>query len=159
VVRHRFTALTIVALVGAAGCGGAGGDAGSATSRPATTAAQATTAAVAPAPAPRCHTVPRTTVRLIASHANAKTRFNVGAAAAIHVRSGYAVSLVALAGGSQRMGTWLVDKLRAPQTVTSGNVQALRVTNWPLDSLEAGVLRQSQVCAARKLRGVGPLAP
>jgi hypothetical protein len=157
-VRHRFTALTIVALLGAAGCGGASSnDGASSPAPPARTAAQPATAAVSPAP--RCHTVPRTTVRLIASHANPKTRFDLSAAAAIHVRSGYAVSLVALAGGRQRMATWVVDRLRGAQTVTSGNVQALRVTNWPLDSLEAAPLRQSQICAAKKLRGVGPVAP
>jgi hypothetical protein len=145
----------VLALVGAAACGG--GSSGGGSSAP--TEAQPSTAAAASAPAPRCHTVPRPTVRLIASRGNATTRFAAGAASAVRVRSGYAVSLVAVAGGSQRMGTWFVDRLRAPQTVTSGNVEALRVTNWPLESLGAGPVRQSQLCARRVRRGPGPLAP
>jgi hypothetical protein len=145
----------VLALVGAAACGG--GSSGGGSSAP--TEAQPSTAAAASAPAPRCHTVPRTTVRIIASHGNAKTRFAAGAASAVRVRSGYAVSLVAIAGGSQRIATWFVDRLRAPETVTSGNVAALQVTNWPLESLGAEPVRQSQICAAQKRRGPGPLAP
>ena len=150
----------ILALVGAAGCGGAG-DGASSTARPATTAALTTTtaAAASAAPALRCRTVPRTTVRLIASHGNRKTHFQAGAAAAVHVGSGYAVSLPAFAGGSRRMATWFVDDLRAPSTVTSGNVEALQITNWPLDTLGAEPVRQSQICATQALRGPGPLAP
>jgi hypothetical protein len=150
----------ILALVGAAGCGGAG-DGASSTARPATTAALTTTtaAAASAAPALRCRTVPRTTVRFIASHGNAKTRFQAGAASAVRVGSGYAVSLPALAGGSRRMATWFVDSLRAPATVMSGNVDALRITNWPLDTLGAEPLRQSQLCSTRALRGPGPVAP
>ena len=154
-MRHRLTALLILALVGAAACGRGAGS----TVPSATTAAPPAPAAVAATPAPRCHKVPLTTVRLIASHGNPKTRFAAGSAAAVRVGSGYAVSLVALAGGSQRMGTWVVDRLRAPESVTSGNVQALRITNWPLDTLGGPLVRQSQICAARNLRGAGPLAP
>jgi hypothetical protein len=145
----------ILALVGAAACGGSPGSTGSSS----TTAAPPATAAVASAPVPSCHKVPLTTIRLIASHGNPKTRFAAGSAAAVRVGSGYAVSLVAIAGGSQRMGTWVVDRLRAPESVTSGNLQALRITNWPLDSLGGPLVRRSQVCAARNLRGAGPLAP
>jgi hypothetical protein len=91
-------------------------------------------------------------VRLIASHANARTRFDAGAAAAVDAGSGYAVSVLAIAGGAPRMATWFVDTLRAPETVTSGNVQALRITNWPLESLAAEPARQSRICAAKNLR-------
>ena len=148
----------VLALLGAAGCGGGNGGASS-TARPATTAAQASAAAAPSAPAPECRKVPRTTVRLIASHGNAKTRFQAGAASAIRVGSGYAVSLPAFAGGSRRMATWFVDKLRAPATVMSGNVDALQITNWPLDTLAAEPVRQSQLCSTRALRGPGPVAP
>jgi hypothetical protein len=41
----------------------------------------------------------------------------------------------------------------------SGNVDALRITNWPLDTLGAEPLRQSQLCSTRALRGPGPVAP
>jgi hypothetical protein len=150
----------VLALLGAAGCGGGSTPATSTATRaaPAATAAGAT-AAADPAPAPRCHTVPRTTIRLIASHGNPKTRFDVSAAAAVRVRSGYAVSLPAIAGGTQRMATWFVDRLRAPETVTSGNVQALQITNWPLDSPGAEPVRQSQICAAKNLRAASSVAP
>jgi hypothetical protein len=154
-MRHPVTAVTILALIGAAGCGG-GNDAASSATRPAPTAAAAVASS---APAPRCRAVPRRVVRLIASHGSPKTRFNAGAAAAIHLPSGYAVSLPALAGGSQRMPTWFVDDLRAPTTVTSGNVAALQVTNWPLSTLGAEPVRQSQICATKALRGPGPIAP
>jgi hypothetical protein len=105
--------------------------------------------------AARCRTVPRTTVRLIASHANPRTRFDAGAAAAVKARAGYAVSVVAIAGGTQRMGTWFVDRLRAPEVVTSGNLQALRITNWPLASLAPEFARQSGICATKRLHGAG----
>jgi hypothetical protein len=157
-MAHRFTAVLILALVGAAGCGG-GKDGASSTARPVTTAPPAAAAAASSAPAPACRKVPRTTVRLIASHGNRKTHFQAGAAAAVHVGSGYAVSLPAFAGGSRRMATWFVDDLRAPSTVTSGNVEALQITNWPLDTLGAEPVRQSQICATQALRGPGPLAP
>jgi ABC-type glycerol-3-phosphate transport system substrate-binding protein len=160
-VRHRVTtpglkrALAVavgVAALGAGACGG--GDSASPAPAP-TTAAQAAPAA-APATsssAPRCRKVPGRTVRLIASHANPATRFNARVAAAVKAGSGYAVSLVALAGGTERMATWFVDDLRAPQVVTSSNVQALRITDWPLDSLAPEVARQSGICAAKRLRG------
>ena len=156
-MRHRVTIPVIVlALLGAAGCGGGSSSttATRAAATPATTAVPADTT-----PAPRCRTVPRTTVRLIASHGNPRTRFDASVAAAVDVGSGYAVSLVALAAGRQRMATWFVDRLRAPETVASGNVQALRVTNWPLQSLDSEQVRQSQICAAKTARGVGPVAP
>jgi hypothetical protein len=165
-VRNRFasTALAVVlgsAVLGVGACGGGGSSGGRATaasSAPAAAAAQPSTAG-ASASASRCHKVPRTTVRLIASHANARTRFNTRAAAAVDSGSGYAVSLLAVAGGTPRMGTWVVDDLRAPEVVTSGNVQALEVTNWPLESLAAETGRQSRICAATKLRTPGPVAP
>jgi hypothetical protein len=149
-MRHRVTAVILLALLGVAGCGG-GEHAASTAPRATTAAPPSTVVASSSEPAPRCHKVPRTTVRLIASHANRKTRFDVSAAAAVHADSGYAVSVVALAGGTQRMATWFVDKLRTPETVTSGNVQALQVTNWPLQSGDAERVRQSQICAAKKL--------
>jgi hypothetical protein len=160
-VRHRLTAVVILALLVAAGCGGGSDRAPTAAPRATTTtAAAAPSSAAAPAAAaPRCRRVPAGTVRLIASHGNPKTRFAAGAASAVRVRSGYAVSLVAIAGGSRRMATWFVDELRAPRTVTSGNLQALQVTNWPLESLGAEPVRQSQLCTVRALRGAGPVAP
>jgi hypothetical protein len=158
-MRHRLIAVTVLALFGLAGCGSSSPSSEqSAKPAPAATPA-ATTAAAASAPAPSCHRVPRGTVRIIASHGNPKTKFAASAAAAIHLRSGYAVTVPAVAGGSRRMATWYVDRLRGPQTVTSGNTEALQITNWPLDALGAEPVRQSQVCAAKRLRGPGPLAP
>jgi hypothetical protein len=153
-MRRALTALLALTAVAAAGCGGADS---------AGTGAPTATSAPRPAPdvtpAPVCRHVPRTTVRMIASHGNRRTRFNARAAAAVDAGSGYAVSVPAVGGGSRRMGTWFVDRLRAPHTVTSGNVEALRVTNWPLDARAAEPARQSQLCATQNLRGPGPLAP
>ena len=101
--------------------------------------------------------MPRTTLRLIASHANVRTRFNARTAAAVDAGPGYAVSMAALAGGTRRVATWFVDDLRAPQTVTSGNSQALAITNWPLASLDASLAGQSRNCVTQNLRGVGPV--
>jgi len=147
-----------LAVLGAGACGG--GDpaapSGEPARAPATTAAQPTAAASDPVPA-RCRKVPRTTVRLIASHANVRTRFNARTAAAVAARPGYAVSMAALAGGTRRVATWFVDDLRQPQTVTSGNVQALRISNWPLVSLDASVAGRSRNCVMQNLRGVGPV--
>ena len=64
-------------------------------------AAQPAAAASDTAPA-RCRKVPRTTMRLIASHANVRTRFNVRTAAAVDAGPGYAVSMASLAGGTRR---------------------------------------------------------
>lgn len=153
-MRLRLIAVIVPALVVAA-CGGS--SAPRASAPPATRTAAA--AAATPGPAPACHPVPRGTVRLIASHGTPRTQFAAGGAAAVEVRSGYAVSLVAITGASRQMATWFVDRLRAPETVTSGNVEALRVTNWPMASLAAEPVRQSQLCATRRLRGPGPLAP
>jgi hypothetical protein len=151
-MRLRLSAVIVPALVVAA-CGGSHAPRASAPPAPTTAA----TAAVAPAP--DCHPVPRGTVRLIVSHGTPRTRFAAGGAAAVELRSGYAVSLVAITGGSRQMATWFVDRLRTPATVTSGNVEALRVTNWPMAALGAEPVRQSQLCATRRLRGPGPLAP
>src|SRR4051794_22354413 len=156
-MRHRLIAVTVLALLGLAGCGSSSSPSEQ-RAKPAAAAPAATTAAAASTPAPACHRVPRGTVRIIASHGNPKTRFAASAAAAIHVRSGYAVTVPALAGGSRRMATWYVDRLRGPQTVTSGNAEALQITNWPLDALGAEPVRQSQLCATKRLRGPGPLA-
>ena len=154
-----MTAVVVLAALGAAGCGG-GGSSPSTPTRAAAPAATTPAAAAAGATdAPRCRRVPRTTVRLIASHGTARTRFAAGGAAAVRVPSGYAVSLVAVTGGSQQMSTWVVDRLRAPRTVASANVAALRVTNWPLDAPGAEPMRQSQLCATQRTRGPGPLAP
>jgi hypothetical protein len=154
-MRLRLSAVIVPALVVAA-CGGS--SAPRASAPPAPTTAAAATAAPA-APAPDCRRVPRGTMRLIASHGTRRTRFAAGAAAAVQVRSGYAVSVVAITGGSRQMATWFVDRIRTPGTVTSGNVEALRVTNWPMAALGAEPVRQSQLCATRRLRGPGPLAP
>ena len=167
-MRHRSTSragarwalagIIGLAVLGAGACGG--GDpaapSGEPARAPATTAAQPTAAASDPVPA-RCRKVPRTTVRLIASHANVRTRFNARTAAAVDAGPGYAVSMAALAGGSRRVATWFVDDLRAPQTVTSGNTQALEITNWPLASLDASLAGQSRNCVTHNLRGVGPV--
>lgn len=157
-----MTAVVVLAALGAAGCGGGGSSPSAATRAPAATTPAPTTAAAAAAGAtevPRCHRVPRTTVRLIASHGTPRTRFAAGGAAAVRLPSGYAVSLVAITGGSQRMATWIVDRLRAPRTVASANVAALNVTNWPLDAPGAEPMRQSQLCATQRMRGPGPIAP
>ena len=156
--RWALAGIIGLAVLGAGACGG--GDpaapSGEPARAPATTAAQPTAAASDPVPA-RCRKVPRTTVRLIASHANVRTRFNARTAAAVAARPGYAVSMAALAGGSRRVATWFVDDLRAPQTVTSGNTQALEITNWPLASLDANLAGQSRNCVTHNLRGVGPV--
>jgi hypothetical protein len=148
--RIALAAAIVLAVPGLAGCGGTRDEA------PASAGPAPSTAS---SPAPACRGVPRATIRLIASHGSPRTRFDAGDAAAVDVGSGYAVSLVAVAGGRQRMATWFVDKLRRPGTVASGNVQALQVTNWPLQSLDSEQVRQSQICAAKNARGVGPLAP
>jgi len=156
--RWALAGIIGLAVLGAGACGG--GDpaapSGEPARAPATTAAQPTAAASDPVPA-RCRKVPRTTVRLIASHANVRTRFNARTAAAVDAGPGYAVSMAALAGGSRRVATWFVDDLRAPQTVTSGNTQALEITNWPLASLDASLAGQSRNCVTHNLRGVGPV--
>ena len=156
--RWALAGIIGLAVLGAGACGG--GDpaapAGEPARAPATTAAQPAAAASDPVPA-RCRKVPRTTVRLIASHANVRTRFNARTAAAVDAGPGYAVSMAALAGGSRRVATWFVDDLRAPQTVTSGNTQALEITNWPLASLDANLAGQSRNCVTHNLRGVGPV--
>ena len=156
--RWALAGIIGLAVLGAGACGG--GDpaapSGAPARAPATTAAQPTAAASDPVPA-RCRKVPRTTVRLIASHANVRTRFNARTAAAVDAGPGYAVSMAALAGGSRRVATWFVDDLRAPQTVTSGNTQALEITNWPLASLDANLAGQSRNCVTHNLRGVGPV--
>jgi len=156
--RWALAGIIGLAVLGAGACGG--GDpaapSGEPARAPATTAAQPTAAASDPVPA-RCRKVPRTTVRLIASHANVRTRFNARTAAAVDAGPGYAVSMAALAGGSRRVATWFVDDLRAPQTVTSGNTQALEITNWPLASLDANPAGQSRNCVTKNLRGVGPV--
>jgi hypothetical protein len=151
-VRHRLTALTVLGLLGLAGCGSSSQPARQA---PAPPAATTTAAAAVAAPAPVCRHGPRRTVRVIASHGNQKTKFAVTAAAAIPVPSGYAVTVPAVAGGTRRMATWFVDRLRGPQTVTSGNTAALQITNWPLDTLDAEPVRQSQLCATERMRGPG----
>ena len=156
--RWALAGIIGLAVLGAGACGG--GDpaapSGAPARAPATTAAQPAAAASDPVPA-RCRKVPRTTVRLIASHANVRTRFNARTAAAVDAGPGYAVSMAALAGGSRRVATWFVDDLRAPQTVTSGNTQALEITNWPLASLDANLAGQSRNCVTHNLRGVGPV--
>jgi len=156
--RWALAGIIGLAVLGAGACGG--GDpaapSGEPARAPATTAAQPTAAASDPVPA-RCRKVPRTTVRLIASHANVRTRFDARTAAAVDAGPGYAVSMAALAGGSRRVATWFVDDLRAPQTVTSGNTQALEITNWPLASLDANLAGQSRNCVTHNLRGVGPV--
>ena len=155
--RWALAGIIGLAVLGVGACGG--GDpaapSGEPARAPATTAAQpAAAAGTVPA---RCRRVPRTTVRLIASHANARTRFNARTAAAVDAGPGYVVSMAALAGGSRRVATWFVDDLRAPQTVTSGNSQALEITNWPLASLDANLAGQSRNCVTHNLRGVGPV--
>src|SRR4051794_22221782 len=137
-----------------------GGEGGAPPASPPPAAPPAPPAApTAASPAARCHAVPSGTVRLIISHASARTRFASRSAAAVRAGSGYAVSLVALAGGTRRMGTWFVDDLKAPQTVTSANAQALAITNWPLQPIAPDRARQSNLCATRKLRGPDPVTP
>jgi hypothetical protein len=156
--RWALAGIIGLAVLGAGACGG--GDpaapSGEPARAPATTAAQPAAAPSDTAP-PRCRKVPRTTLRLIASHANVRTRFNARSAAAVDTGAGYAVSMAAVARGTRRVATWFVDDLRAPQTVTSGNIQALEITNWPLDSLDAGLAGRSRNCVTRNLRGVGPV--
>jgi hypothetical protein len=159
--RWALAGIIGLTVLGAAGCGG-GTSPSTVSSGP--PAAPANTSATQPAAAagsltapPRCRRVPRTTLRLIASHANARTRFSVRSAAAIDAGAGYAVSVAALAGGKRRVGTWFVDDLRAPQTVASGNVQALAITNWPLEALDAAPAGESRNCVTRNLRGPGPV--
>ncbi len=159
--RWALAGIIGLAVLGAGACGG--GDPAAPSGEPArapatiaTSAAQPAAAASDAAPA-RCRKVPRTTVRLIASHANVRTRFNVRTAAAVDAGPGYAVSMAALAGGTRRVATWFVDDLRAPETVTSGNSQALAITNWPLASLDASLAGQSRNCVTQNLRGVGPV--
>ena len=159
--RWALAGIIGLAVLGAGACGGGdpaapSGEAARAPAATATTAAQPAAAASDTAPA-RCRKVPRTTLRLIASHANVRTRFNVRTAAAVDAGPGYAVSMASLAGGTRRVATWFVDDLRAPQTVTSGNSQALAISNWPLASLDASLAGQSRNCVTQNLRGVGPV--
>jgi hypothetical protein len=158
--RWALAGIIGLAVLGAGACGG--GDpaapSGEAARAPAATASAPQPAAAASDTAPaRCRRVPRTTLRLIASHANARTRFNARTAAAVDAGPGYAVSMAALAGGTRRVATWFVDDLRQPQTVTSGNVQALQISNWPLVSLDARLAGRSRNCVMQNLRGVGPV--
>jgi hypothetical protein len=156
--RGALAVAIVLAVAGIAGCGG-GRVSTTASAPPAATTSPAATTAAPAAPAAHCRAVPRRTVRVIASHANPRTRFAAASGAAVPTGGGYAVSLVALAGGRQRMGTWFVDDLHAPRTVTSANAQALAITNWPLETISAEPARESGVCAARNARGPGPLAP
>jgi hypothetical protein len=172
-VRHRSTStagarwalggIIGLAVLGVGACGGGGsaapsGDAARApAATPAAPAAAQPAAAASDTSAVRCRKVPRTTLRLIASHANARTRFAAGTAAAVHAGTGYAVSMATLAGGTRRVATWFVDDLRAPRTVTSANTQALQITNWPLESLDAGLAGRSRNCVTENERGVGPV--
>jgi hypothetical protein len=133
----------------------AGGGSSSAPPAPVPTRAASSSPAAA-ATVARCRRVPRRTVSLIASHAPRRAQFSVRSAAAVDAGRGYAVSVATVAGGKRRIGTWFVDDLRAPQTVTSGNVQALEVTNWPLESLAVDPAGQSRNCATKNLRGPGP---
>jgi hypothetical protein len=148
-------------VLGAGGCGGGNDPApappGGSSAAPAATRATPSAAPASLTAPPRCRRVPRRTLRLIASHANVRTRFSVRSAAAVDAGRGYAVSVAALAGGTRRVGTWFVDDLRAPQTVTSGNIQALEVTNWPLEALDAALAGQSRNCVTQSLRGAGPV--
>ena len=159
--RWALAGIIGLAVLGAGACGGGDPAAPSGEAAPApaaTTAAAAQPAAAASGTAPaRCRRVPRTTLRLIASHANARTRFNARTAAAVDARPGYAVSMAALAGGTRRVATWFVDDLRQPQTVTSGNSQALEISNWPLASLDASRAGESRNCVTQNLRGSGPV--
>ena len=156
--RAALAVALVLAVAGVAGCGG-GRDVTTASPPPAASTASPAASNTSSSAAAACRGVPRRTVRLITSHANPRTRFAAGSAAAVRAGSGYAVSLVALAAGRQRMGTWFVDDLRAPRTVTSATVQALEITNWPLEPIAAGPARESGLCATRNLRGPGPLAP
>ena len=159
--RWALAGIIGLAVLGAGACGG--GDPAAPSGEPARAPAATATSAAQPAAAAsdtvpaRCRKVPRTTLRLIASHANVRTRFNVRTAAAVDAGPGYAVSMAALAGGTRRVATWFVDDLRAPQTVTSGNSQALAISNWPLASLDASLAGQSRNCVTQNLRGVGPV--
>jgi hypothetical protein len=159
--RWALAGIIGLAVLGAGACGGGDpaaspGEAARAPAATAAAAAQPAAAASDTAPA-RCRKVPRTTLRLIASHANVRTRFNARTAAAVDAGPGYAVSMATLAGGTRRVATWFVDDLRRPQTVTSGNTQALEVSNWPLASLDASRAGQSRTCVTQNLRGVGPV--
>ena len=155
--RIALAAAIVLAVPGLAACGG-GRDGAHASAPPAATPAPPA-ASTALRPAPACRSVPLATIRLIVSHANRRTRFAAGSAAAVRAGSGYAVSLLALAGGTRRMGTWFVDDLRAPRTVASATAEAIQITNWPLQAIAPAPARESGVCAARNLRGAGPVAP
>jgi hypothetical protein len=165
-VRQRFTSrpgarwasATIIGL-SVLGVGACGGSADTSPAAKTTAAAAASAPAAAPASsahAARCHKVPLATLRLIASHANAKSRFHITSAAAVDAGPDYAVSSVVFAGGRRLVASWAVDRLRAPTTVTSGNEQALQVTNWPLETLAYDPAGQSRLCVTRNLRGPGP---
>jgi hypothetical protein len=158
--RSALAVAIVLAVAGVAGCGG-GRDATSASAPPAASTAPpaAATTSTPSGAAAACRAVPRPTIRLIVSHANRRTRFAARSAAAVRAGDGYAVSLVALAGGTRHMGTWFVDDLRAPRTVTSANAQALQISNWPLEAIAPAPARESGLCATRNLRGPGPLAP
>jgi hypothetical protein len=142
-----------LAAVVVAACGGASSSGSPAP--PASTSAAASSPASGAAVG-HCRRVPRRTVFLIASHAPRQARFNLRSAAAVDAGGGFAVSVATVAGGTRRIGTWFVDDLRTPRTVTSGNVQALQVTNWPLEALAAEPAGQSRNCATKALRGPGP---
>jgi hypothetical protein len=143
-----------VVVVGACGGGSPSGSPPPTGTSPASTSAVASSSAVAAAA--HCRRVPRRTVFLIASHAPREARFNLHSAAAVDAGGGFAVSVATVTGGTRRIGTWFVDDLRAPRAVTSGNVQALQVTNWPLEALAAEPAGQSRNCATKALRGPGP---
>jgi hypothetical protein len=172
-VRERFTsrpgarwalaAIIGLSALGAGACGGDGAGGGGRDASAATSAAApapaAGTSAAAPAdstPAARCRKVPVATLKLIASHASAKTTFHIKSAAAVDAGPDYAVSSVVFAGRRRMVATWAVDRLRTPTSVTSGNAQALQVTNWPLQALADDPAGQSRLCVTRNLRGPGP---
>ena len=159
--RWALAGIIGLTVLGAAGCGGgtsAPAPTGGSPAAPGTASAPRPAAAAAPVTAPpRCRHVPRATLRVIASHANPRTRFSVRSAAAIDASAGYAVSVATLAGGTRRVGTWFVDDLRAPRTVASGNTQALQITNWPLEALDAAPAGESRNCVMQNLRGPGPV--
>ena len=157
-MRTRIASAALIGLTALAigACGGGGSGGGSAPAPKPTASVAAAPAPVSPAPAARCHKVPLATLKLIASHANPKTKFHAKSAAAVDDGPGYAVSSVVFAGGRRMVATWAVDKLRTPTSVTSGNSQALQVSNWPLQALADDPAGQSRLCVTRNLRGPGP---
>jgi len=172
-VRERITSRpgarwALAAFIGlsALGIGACGGGSPATPATAASAAAPTPAASVAapaaaaapvdPTPAARCRKVPLATLKLIASHANAKTQFHTGSAAAVDAGPDYAVSSVVVAGGRRMVATWAIDELRTPASITSGNAQALQVTNWPLQALDDDPAGQSRLCVTRNLRGPGP---